>query len=80
MVPQLEELGRRQEDGVEGVDHGGSEAEVLFPQEDVCHGMEDVLCIQEQAELPVRHQETQCPVLKASVQRENTLQPPRYLS
>uniref|UniRef100_A0A2D4J6U3 Uncharacterized protein n=1 Tax=Micrurus lemniscatus lemniscatus TaxID=129467 RepID=A0A2D4J6U3_MICLE len=52
LVPQLEELRRCQEDGVEGVDHGGSEAEVLLPQEDVCHGVEDVFCVQEEAELP----------------------------
>lgn len=52
LVSQLEELGGGEQDGVEGVHHGGSELEVFLPKQDVCHRVEDVLCIQQEAELP----------------------------
>lgn len=52
LVSQLEELSGGEQDGIEGVHHGGRKLEVLFPQQDICHRMEDVLCIQQEAELP----------------------------
>lgn len=52
LVPQLEELRRSQEDCVEGVDHRGGELEVFLSKQNVRHGVEDVLRIQEQTELP----------------------------
>lgn len=52
LVPQLEEFCGGEQDGIEGVHHGGRKLEVLFPEQDVCHRMEDVLCIQQEAELP----------------------------
>lgn len=52
LVPQLEELRGGEQDGVEGVDHGRGELEVLLSQQDVGHGVEDVLRIQQEAELP----------------------------
>lgn len=51
LVSQLEELSGGEQDGIEGVHHGGRKLEVLFPQQDICHRMEDVLCIQQEAEL-----------------------------
>lgn len=56
LVPQLEELGRSQEDGVEGVDHRRGKLEVFLPQQDVSHRVKDVLSIQEKTELPAWHQ------------------------
>lgn len=55
LVPQLEELRRRQQDGVQGVDHGRGKLEVLLPKQYVCHGVEDVFCIQKQTKLPTYH-------------------------
>lgn len=52
LVSQLEELSGGEQDGIKGVHHGGRKLEVLFPKQDVCHRMEDVLCIQQEAELP----------------------------
>lgn len=52
LVPQLEELSGGEQDGIEGVHHGGRELEVLLPKQNVCHRMEDVLRIQQEAELP----------------------------
>lgn len=55
LVPQLEELGGGEQDGVQCVHHGGGKLEVLLPQQDVRHGVEDVLRVQKQTELPVCH-------------------------
>lgn len=52
LVPQLEEFRRSQEDCVEGVNHCGGKLEVFLSQQDVRHGVEDVLRVQEQTELP----------------------------
>lgn len=52
MAAQLEELGGGEQDGVERVHHGGGEAQVLFPKQDVSHGVEDVLGVQQQTQLP----------------------------
>ena len=46
LVSQLEELSGGEQDSIEGVHHGGRELEVLLPKQDVCHRVEDVLCIQ----------------------------------
>lgn len=54
LVSQLEEFRGGEQDGVEGVDHGRGKLEVLLSEQDVCHRVKDVLCIQQEAELPGR--------------------------
>lgn len=57
LVSQLEELCGGEQDGVEGVDHGRGELEVLLSEQDVRHRVKDVLCIQQEAELPGKQAE-----------------------
>lgn len=45
LVPELKEFSRGEQNSVESLYHGGCKLQVLLLQQDVSHGVEDILCV-----------------------------------